>query len=611
MHPVAANPASPDLIRSNQLGFQPKAAKRAVLVSESRSPLDWSLVTADGSPLAHGRTRVFGVNPGSGEYVHAIDFTNFGTEGTGYRLAVGDARSHPFDVSNDLYSRLKYDALAYFYHNRSGILIDRQYVGSQQWARPAGHVPDSATCFDGKDRFGHLWPGCSYTLDVTGGWYDAGDHGKYVVNGGISVWTLLNYYERTSLPGGAGQEAFGDGKVAIPEYANGISDLLDEARWEIEFLLAMQVPAGAKLQVARNIRRGDRSAPDFTEIDATGLVHHKVHDDKWTPLPTAPHQDRRPRHLYPPTTAATLNLAATAAQCARIWRDIDADFSGKCLKAAEGAYAAAEEHPDLYAFGGFDGGGAYGDFDVSDEFYWAASELFITTGKDKYAKALRVSPHFLTAPTGGDHAARDIGWAAVESMGTLSLALVPNNLPQEETGRAKAAIRAAADRYLAQSAREGYAIPFSGAPYNWGSNSDILNRAIVLGLAFDFTGKAAYRDGVVDAIDYVLGRNPLDQSYVSGYGERPMKNPHHRFWARRKNSAFPPPPPGALSGGPNATNMRDPVARRMKGKCLPQTCWSDHIEAFTQNEVAINWNAPLFWVTAFLDEDQGSGETGQ
>ncbi len=131
----------------------------------------------------------------------------------------------------------------------------------------------------------------------------------------------------------------------------------------------------------------------------------------------------------------------------------------------------------------------------------------------------------------------------------------------------------------------------------------MLNRAIVLALASDFTGEDEYRNAVIDAMDYILGRNPLDQSFVSGYGERPLSNPHHRFWARSVEAELPPPPPGALSGGPNSTYSTDKVARELiDDGCAPQTCWADDIRAYSLNEVAINWNAPLVWVAAFLDE---------
>jgi endoglucanase len=310
--------------------------------------------------------------------------------------------------------------------------------------------------------------------------------------------------------------------------------------------------------------------------------------------------DTKPRYAYPPSTTATLNLAATAAQCARIWRTVDLAFSKRCLEAARRAYAAALREPNLLPIGGFDGGGAYGDRDASDEFYWAAAELFITTGEDQYARDLRASPHFVSAPQSDGKG--QITWSSVSALGTISLAMLPSKLTIAERERARSNLVAAAQLYVRHAQQEGYAIPYSSDRYEWGSNSAVLNRALVLGVAYDLTGKQVFRDRVIDALDYVLGRNPLDQSYVSGYGARPMRNPHHRFWAHQKDNAYPPPPPGALSGGPNSSSMIDPIAKELKEACAMQLCWSDHIDAYALNEVAINWNAPLFWVAAFADE---------
>ena len=124
---------------------------------------------------------------------------------------------------------------------------------------------------------------------------------------------------------------------------------------------------------------------------------------------------------------------------------------------------------------------------------------------------------------------------------------------------------------------------------------------MILALAYEFTKIPAYLHGAADALHYVLGRNAMDQSYVSGYGSNPLQNPHHRFWARQKDPTFPPPYPGAVSGGPNS-GLQDPVAvAKLKG-CAPQKCFIDDIESYSTNEVAINWNAPLAWLCAFLDE---------
>jgi endoglucanase len=580
-------------VRLNQLGFFPHGAKRAIISAEETEPLRWRLLDRSGETRLSGQTSVFGDDPVSGEHVHSVDFSEFNATGDEFRITTACGQSHPFDIGEQPYGLLAYDALAYFYHNRSGVPIVESFAGGEQWARPAGHERDLATCRTGKDSKGNRWPGCDYTLDLSGGWYDAGDQGKYVVNGGIATWTLLNFHERQNTL--AIPDSFSDGQASIPEAGNKVSDLLDEARFEIEFLLRMQAPQGAIAKVPVNIRR-NRSKLPFDAIDASGMAHHKVADVNWTALPTAPHEDKEQRVLYPVSTAATLNLAAVAAQCARIWRDIDAAFSERCLVAAERAYAAATRNPDVYFIADFSGSGLYGDTELSDEFFWAAAELFVTTGEPAYRELLKQA-HYFSAPVDNGPA-----WPRVGTLGVISLAMLPNRLDASEIAALRQAIIAGADRFLAERAMSGYHIPFATDQYHWGSNSDVLNRAILLALAHDFSGNAAYRDAVIDAMDYILGRNPLDQSYVSGYGERSMQNPHHRFWAPTFDGRYPPPPAGALSGGPNSTAPADEIAKTLIGKCAPQTCWRDDLRAYSLNEVAINWNAPLVWVSAFLTE---------
>jgi len=185
----------------------------------------------------------------------------------------------------------------------------------------------------------------------------------------------------------------------------------------------------------------------------------------------------------------------------------------------------------------------------------------------------------------------------------MTLALAPDRLPPPDRAALRGRIVAAADRFLGEEQQSGYRIPFAGTDYVWGSNAVLLNRAMLMALADDFTGEARYRAGVVDVMDYLLGRNPLDRSFISGYGARPMANPHHRFWAHSLDPRLPPPPPGLVSGGPNSVSLRaDAVGAALAGHCAPQMCWRDDIRAFSMNEVAINWNAPLVWVSAWLAE---------
>jgi endoglucanase len=560
----------------NQLGYLPKRAKLAALIDESTSAIAWQLASKSGEVVLEGQTTVHGRDAASGRHVHVIDFSDVSAEADGYVLSAGGERSHPFAIAADVYRKLKYDALAYFYHNRSGIEIALPYAGDKKWTRPAGHLHDkSVGCAPGA--------GCSHTLDVAGGWYDAGDHGKYVVNGGIALWTLLNQYETLSHLGKSAAD-FEDGKLQIPEQKNGTADLLDEARWELSFLLKMQIPSGP----------------------LAGMVHHKMHDAEWTALPLAPHEDDKKRQLYAPSTAATLNLAATAAQGARIWKSLDAAFAKQCLDAAQRAYAAALKNPQLYAKPGGVGGGPYDDADVSDEFYWAAAELLITTGAPNYLTAVTKSPHHGKPNTKGTAMGglTAMTWQNTAFLGTMSLATVPSAPKQEQTV-ARAAVKQTADGYLATLAGQGFRLPFAPAEdgtFPWGSNSSVLNNMMVLGLAHLLTADARYLDAVVAGMDYLLGRNPLDQSYVTGYGERPLEHPHHRFWANQANKKYPGPPPGAVSGGPNS-KLEDPYAKGMGlSGCAPQTCFVDHIESFSTNEITINWNAPLAWTAALLDE---------
>jgi endoglucanase len=584
----AASPDAPSPIRLNQLGLLPDAPVHAIFSNSSNRPLRWTLRDSAGATLEQGQTRVFGNDPLSGEHVHRIDVSRV-PEGNGYVLAAANVSSRRFSVRSSTYDRLPYDALAFFYHARAGIPIEARFVG-EQWARPAGHPVERAPCLSGLDRNRNRWPGCSYSLDVSGGWYDAGDHGKYLVNGGIALWTLQNVYEVEQSS--KAPPLFADRSARMPEAGNSISDLLDESRWEMEFFLRMQAPEGSHQQLPVGEKR-NRAGMAFLEVDTSGMAHHKVADRKWTRLPLRPDQDPEDRLLFPPSTGATLNLAATAAQCARIWRAIDPVFSGRCLASARRAWDAAARNPEVYAIADFDGSGAYGDLDLSDEFYWAAAELFVTTGEAKYRGMIEASPHFRK------RTAAPPSWASVGPLGTIVLAQNPDALGKAEADRMRQRIVTAADAFLSDRERTGYGVPMA-SHWNWGSTSGLLNRAMLLALASDWTGDPRYRNGVIDVMDFILGRNPLDRSFVSGYGARPMQNPHHRFWAHSLDPAFPPPPPGALSGGPNNQAMSDEVAAKMRGKCAPQTCWADDIRAFSLNEVAINWNAPLVWVSAWL-----------
>jgi len=504
--------------------------------------------------------------------LHRIDFSDFTGEGNDFVLRVDGQESYPFDIRKDLYHGLTKDAMSYFYLSRAGLALDEKLAGPE-WAHGAWYASDDAVePFSGPDTYGVVWPKRDYVLNAGKGWFDAGDYGKYVVNGGIAAWTLMNLYERnpSQLP---------DGALAIPESTNGIPDVLDEARWELDFMLGMQVPVGH---------------------GQSGMVHHKLHEAVWSPLPFKPAERVNDRFAFTPSTAATLNLAAAAAQMSRLIAPFDPGYAETCLTASERAWNAAHDNPEFkYGVIPGSGGGNYDDFNLEDEYYWAACELFITTGKQEYKDALIKSLESekvtgaVSAPNGPMY------WGGVATLGHLSLMLDDDKPDKELRLKISGLVLRGAERYLKQINDEGYLVPMF--EYEWGSTSSVLNKLILMAYAYDETGDRSYLDGLTLSIDYLLGRNALCKSFIAGYGENPMHYPHHRYWADDGESGYPVPPPGVLSGGPNE-KASDEATAFMAVKEARSKRYADDIRSYSTNEVAINWNAPLVWVSSYLDE---------
>ena len=585
-------------IRVNQEGYFPKLSKLATLLSSSTTPEDWQLKNSEGTIVAQGKTNVKGFDHSSGDDVHTIDFSSYTTEGIGYTLASGSSTSMPFDIRDNLYEKMKYDSMKFFYLNRSGIAIEMPYADSIELVRPAGHPNDVV-----KPSPAHSYQ-ADYALNVTGGWYYGGDYGKYAGVGGIATWTLMNEYERALYYGDVSVAPFADSTLNIPESGNGYPDILDEARYNLQALLKLQVPKG-------NLHEG--------------MVHYKAGDEIWNNFAIRPDQDEQMRYLQPPTTVATLNLAAIAAQGSRLWNQYDEAFSSTCLSAAETAWDAAVKYPYIYTPLPPYLGGVPSTENVNAAFYWAACELYVTTGKAKYLDFIKNSRLYLEEPTEifndkGNRISGCFDKTNPEGMGTITLALVPNGLPADDIATAKANIIAAADKFISIANLQGYGIPMEesmfydnryndvvGFPFE--SNSLVVNAAIVMAYAHEFTEEKGieetkYLSGVSSAMDYILGRNPNIRSYVTGYGEYPIQNPSHYFWANQVDDSFPKAPAGCLSSGPNSglEDFRVRTAGMIAGVTPPEKCFMDDVYSWSTNEINMCMNAPLAWVAAYLDE---------
>ena len=503
-----------------------------------------------------------------------VDFSNLNMAGAGFQIEAATQCSHPFEITSHLYDMLAADALRFFYLMRSGTpLMDSVAPG---YGRPAGHLgrpPNrgdlEVPAWTGPEAQ-QLYPGwrCEGTFDVSGGWYDAGDYGKYVTSGAIAVWQLLSTLELLPRADRTPRDGFAD-------------MIKTECRWQLDWLLRMQVPTGDRL---------------------AGMAFHRVHGTVWSPMPGWAHEDPTERVVHRPSTAATLQLAAVAAQGARLFGAGDPAYAGTLLAAARVAYQAAQRHPGLIApddHARF-GGGPYSDNRLEDDFYWAAAELWLATGEDGYRE------HLASSDQHGADAFDMTGFDfdRVTAPARLDLALVGNDLIDHQ--QVVESVRLGADRLLELQREQPWGQPYAPTEgWDWGSNGRILNNLVVMGVAHLVSGSSRYADAVAVGLDYMLGRNALGQSYITGYGTDFSCHQRTRQFGHDLDPALPPPPRGALAGGANSRPAPDfPYDSRLLG-LPPQCCYLDEPTSEVTNDVCIRWNAPLTWIATYLSIADG------
>jgi endoglucanase len=359
--------------------------------------------------------------------------------------------------------------------------------------------------------------------------------------------------------------------LATPDHAPATARaaIVAECRWQLDWLLRMQVPAG----------------------DLKGMAFHRVHGTRWPPMPCWPHEDPTERVLHRPSTGATLHLAAVAAQSVRVLRTADSAYAATLLAAARSAYEAAHRHPVLLApddHARF-GGGPYHDDDLTDDFYWAAAELWLATEEDRYGRDVRTSPHHdadAFDPAGFD-------FDRVTMPARIDLALAGG--PEADN------VRRAAERLVELQADQPWGQPYApSSGWDWGSNGRILNNLVVLAAAHALSRDDRYHDAVALGMDYLLGRNALGQSYVTGYGVDSTRHQRTRQFGHDLDPSLPPPPPGAIAGGANSKPAPDfPYDSRLIG-LPPQCCYLDEPTSEVTNDVCVRWNAPLVSIATYL-----------
>ncbi|HEY7771654.1 MAG TPA: glycoside hydrolase family 9 protein [Marinagarivorans sp.] len=542
-------------IYANQIGFLPNQYKAAVVPNTGAN--EFKLTDkASGKVVYNGVLSSAQAWQEAQETVKTAEFTGFNYPGE-YQLSVDGVKSS-FDITikPGIYREALAGAIKYYYYNRNSAALEQRHAG--EFHRPASH-PDTIVYVDASAATEERPAGA--IIESPKGWFDAGDYGKYIVNSNITVYTLLRALENNPA-------LFASLDLNIPESNNALPDLLDEILWNLDWMETMQ--------------------------DTDGGLYHKLTAKNFEAL-AMPHLEYEPRYVVQKSTAATLGFAATMARASLVLEQYSKhlpEHAERYKNAALRAWEWAEDHPATVFEQpeGFRTGMYASSADqLSDEWAWASAELFALTGKKKYLKEFEV-PKSIRSPE----------WRDVEALAMLSLANNPKT-PKKLKAEVEAKLVETADNWVQQMKASGYGVAMAGGDFRWGSNGVAANKAAALFAINALAPNAAYLETAESLLDYLLGRNPNNVSYLTGFGERAIKAPHHRVSEADDVLA---PVPGMLAGGPHTGHQDKDECERLKAPYeanIPAKAYHDHWCSYATNEVAINWNAGLVYTLAEMN----------
>ncbi len=531
------------IIHLNQLGYITEQSKTATVITSRKS---FSICEKDTNKIVF--TGVLSppvADIASGDTTCTADFSAFKVRGE-YYIKVGTEKSYSFLISDYPYYELSQYLLKAFYFNRCGITIHRQFAG--EYRRKKCHASPSS-----------LYSNTDVKIDVTGGWHDAGDYGRYTISGATALGHMLYAYE--FFP-----DSFQD-RVNIPESENGIPDILNECKYELVWLLKMQ--------------------------DKDGGVYHKV-SAKVFPSNIMPSDDPDEQFVFDKTFAATANFSAVTALAARIYLDIDTKFSAHLQTASLNAWIWILNNPAHKTTGSSYKPQAeeYSDRNYYDDIFWAASELFRLTGEMSFSD--KVSDIFDRVDTTA------FTWNSVGGFGAISYIFSENVKDPLVLDALKTAFIYKADNIVSMSRHSGYGTAKQGNRYLWGSNMEILTFTMTLIVANILSPNPDYITAALEQINYILGKNPNGISYVTGFGEHACSHPHHR---PSTADGIDEPVKGMVTGGPDMLRS-DEYSRWLIPKGTPPAkCYIDNEYSYTTNEVAIYCNSPAIFVLGYFNKN--------
>ena len=528
-----------DMIHLSSVGFIPGSAKKATITAPCS---DFQIKSQNGKAVYSGKTSGPLHQDDVDQDVWIADFSDVQQSGIFYLDVPKVGRSVDFKIADDVYNFPFYTAMRAMYLWRCGTAVKGEHSGDI-FAHDACHLKDGYEDYLGR-------PGV--IRDGTGGWHDAGDHGKYVVNAGITVGSMFLAWDHF-------QKQLKNLKLDIPDTAPGLPDFLKEIKWETDWLLKMQYP------------------------DGSGRVSHKLTRTNFSGF-VMPEDDAGKRYFTEWSSAATADFVAMMAMAARYFQPWDADYAATCRNAAQNSYNFLKANPEdkQWRQGAFHTG-AYGTSDGDDRM-WAAAEMWQTTGDvaclhdfEQRARDYQPRRRRGQAAPSALKVDADWDWGNVRNLAMFTYILSERGGKNAGlVAQIKTDVIAIADSIAAQAQKDVYGRPL--LRYYWGCNGTIARQVINLQVANRISPKAEYVETALDAVAHLFGRNVYNRSYVTGLGHNPPLFPHDRRSGADNVAA---PWPGYLvGGGHNATG------------------WLDEQKSFATNEIAINWQGALIYALA-------------
>lgn len=607
------------MITVNETGYLPEAAK--IAAADRGTGFRIKDVTSGDYMQTEVRERRRCFDGSAGEEVIQLDFSDLRDPGLYVIEDAGGSRSCSFKIEPHVYRSLKNATVKALYFQRCGMELKAEYAG------PYVH----AACHCGSTKY---YNDDSQIFDITGGWHDAGDFGRYATPAAVALAHLLYAYEL--FPQGFSEQ------INIPESGNGLPDVLNECRYELDWLIQQQA--------------------------ADGGVYHKqttMHHAEFM----MPEKDDAQLCMFPVSSMATADFAAVMCLASRVYEKADPLFARDAVHAAVMAGMWLIKHPENTDFHNPEGcnTGEYNDDDDTDERLWAFAELIRTdyeiknesdhsmmagmpqkmSRQKQYMKqAEELFEKYSKKQKHADNRYEDdgFGWLDVSGLAAAATVFDERNIAGEEF-RAKmyGLLVSRADIFLRLQSESGFAVAMKPVDFVWGSNMVVANRgmlficaclAVRARLAEDEAAASAdvtsnvkvieysvhdnkepqhlsaderqlleekaadYEKAALEQLHYICGRNAMDVSYVTGFGEHAFMHPHNRTCV---SDGIERPIPGEVSGGPCCPPVDERAKELVPEGTAPMKCYADDDMCYSLNEIAIYWNTPVSFLAAYFD----------